>query len=97
MNNGQMDCGIENPTQHLPWWLRKPRKNLSQVGRHRDLNPGPPECESRALPRSHLARLNRFLRKSVQLKKNIYYGQGAKGDWDFRISDLVKNPDGTDI
>ena len=21
----------------------------------------------------------------------------AKGDWDFRISDLVKNPDGTDI
>ena len=24
-------------------------------------------------------------------------GGGAKGDWDFRISDLVKNPDGTDI
>ena len=22
---------------------------------------------------------------------------GAKGDWDFRISDLVKNPDRTDI
>ena len=22
---------------------------------------------------------------------------GEKGDWDFRISDLVKNPDGTDI
>ena len=22
---------------------------------------------------------------------------GAKGDWDSRISDLVKNPDGTDI
>ena len=22
---------------------------------------------------------------------------GAKGDWDFRISDQVKNPDGTDI
>ena len=22
---------------------------------------------------------------------------GAMGDWDFRISDLVKNPDGTDI
>ena len=45
MNDGQMDRGNENPTQHLP-----------QVGRHRDLNPGPPECESRALPRSHLAR-----------------------------------------
>ena len=23
--------------------------------------------------------------------------EGVKGDWDFRISDLVKNPDGTDI
>ena len=23
--------------------------------------------------------------------------RGAMGDWDFRISDLVKNPDGTDI
>ena len=34
----------------------KPRKNLSQVGRYRDSNPGPPECESRALPRSHLVR-----------------------------------------
>ena len=22
---------------------------------------------------------------------------GAKGDWDFRIYDLIKNPDGTDI
>ena len=24
-------------------------------------------------------------------------GGGAKGDWNFRISDLVKNPDETDI
>ena len=24
-------------------------------------------------------------------------GTGAKGDWDFRISDLVRNLDGTDI
>ena len=23
--------------------------------------------------------------------------EGAKGDWDFRMSDLVNNPDGTDI
>ena len=22
---------------------------------------------------------------------------GAKDDWDFRISDMVRNPDGTDI
>ena len=27
----------------------------------------------------------------------FYCVLGAKGDWDFRISDLVKNPDGTDI
>ena len=61
MNNGQMDRGNENPTQHLPWWLRKTtKKNLSQVGRLRDLNPGPPECESRALPRSHLARYDQY-------------------------------------
>ena len=31
MNNGQMDRGNENPTQHLPWWLRKTTKNPSQV------------------------------------------------------------------
>ena len=27
MNNGPMDRGNENPTQHLPWWLRKTTKN----------------------------------------------------------------------
>ena len=26
MNNGQMDRDNENPTQHLPWWLRKTTK-----------------------------------------------------------------------
>ena len=35
---------------------KKPRKNPSQVDRDWDLNLGPSECESRALPRSHLAR-----------------------------------------
>ena len=29
--------------------------------------------------------------------KHCYYIEGAKGDWDFQISDLVKNTDGTDI
>ena len=28
---------------------------------------------------------------------NTKFNKGAKGDRDFRISDLVKNPDGTDI
>ena len=37
MNNGQIDHGNENPTQHLPWWLRITIKNLSQFGRHQDL------------------------------------------------------------
>ena len=32
-------------------------KHLSQVGRHQDLNPGPPKFESRALPWSHFAQL----------------------------------------
>ena len=37
--------------------------------------------------------------KKFSLKKIIFYifMVWAKGDWDFRISDLVKNPDGTDI
>ena len=26
MHNGQMDRGNENPTQYLPWWLRKTTK-----------------------------------------------------------------------
>ena len=29
MNNGQMDRGNENSTQHLPWWLRKTTKKTS--------------------------------------------------------------------
>ena len=32
-----------------------------------------------------------------QVINYIMYIKGAKSDWDFRISDLVKNPDGTDI
>ena len=36
MNNGQMDRGNENPTQHLPWWLRettkKPQSGWSAPG-----------------------------------------------------------------
>ena len=34
--------------------------------------------------------------KSVEFPFQSIY-MGAKGDWDFRIPDLVKNPDGTDI
>ena len=35
--------------------IEETTKNLNQVGRPRDLNPGSPECESHALARSHLA------------------------------------------
>ena len=47
--------------------IEETTKNLNQVGWPRDLNPGPPECESRALPRSHLAQLILLL-----------YSQGTK-------------------
>ena len=40
--------------------IEETTKNLKQVGRSLDLNPEPPECESRALPRGHLARLPNF-------------------------------------
>ena len=33
MNNGQMDSGNENPTDHLLDDWEKPRKDLSEVGR----------------------------------------------------------------
>ena len=36
--------------------IEETTKSLNQVDRPLDLNPGHPECESRALPRSHLAR-----------------------------------------
>ena len=32
-----------------------------------------------------------------QYFNSLYIIGGANGDWDFRISDLVKNPGGTDI
>ena len=47
--------------------LGKPRKNPSQVGRHRDSNPGPTECESRALPRSHLVRYQQYYMPSQHM------------------------------
>ena len=76
MNNGEMDRGNENLTQYLPWWLRETtKKNPSQVGRHRDLNPGPPECESRALPRSQLARLEKICNEEENM--NITFNKYA--------------------
>ena len=39
-------------------------------------------------------RETQFMDIIKQLKK---YQGGVKDDWDFRISDLVKNPDRTDI
>ena len=41
-----------------------------------------------------------FAVKDLPLGQNTYddtHTNEVKGDWDFRISDLVKNPDGTDI
>ena len=44
----------------------------------------------------HKAELH-SLYSSPNIIRNLIYRRGAKGDWDFQISDLVKNPDGTDI
>ena len=42
-----------------------------------------------------------LVRSNINLRRNrfrnLYDVIGAKVDWGFRISDLVKNPDGTDI
>ena len=46
----------------------KPRKNPSQVGRYRDLNQGPSDCESHALPGSHLG-----LYYAVYLPFSVYF------------------------
>ena len=40
MNNGQMDRGNENPTQHLPWWLRKNTKKPQSGWPAPGLEPG---------------------------------------------------------
>ena len=34
---------------------------------------------------------------SMGFTVNIFFGHGSKVDWDFLITDLVKNPDATDI
>ena len=56
--DGQWYLGMDGGLSFLDICLsveEKPRKNLNLIGRPRDLNPGPPECEFRALPWSHLA------------------------------------------
>ena len=40
MNNGQMDRGNENPTQYLPWWLRKTTKKPQSDWHHGRVSPG---------------------------------------------------------
>ena len=54
--------------------IEETTKNLNQVGRPRDLNPGSPECEYRALPRSHLARCKLIIldfRGNISVFSNI--------------------------
>ena len=60
MNNGHMDRGNENPTQHLPWWLKKNLIKPSQIVRNRDLNLGPLEYEPSVLLLCHLAQFINF-------------------------------------
>ena len=56
MNNGQMDRGNENPTQNLPWWLRKttkkPRLGWSAPGFEPGTSRMRVSCVTTELPRS---------------------------------------------
>ena len=54
-----------------------------------------PRAEFRKL-RNVINYLGEFLYDTIYIYIYIYTYVGAKGDWDFRISDLVKNLDGTD-
>ena len=38
-----------------------------------------------------------FGQNTLMMMMMMMIHKGAKDDWDFRISDLVKNPDGTDV
>ena len=65
-----MDRGNENPTQHLPWWLRKTTKKPQSDWSAPGFELGTPECESRASPRSHLASV---IINIVHLLANVFY------------------------
>ena len=62
-----MSCDVGKATEGLEneLWLgevmERLESELNQVVRPQDLNLGPPECESRVLPRSHLTRSIFFL------------------------------------
>ena len=50
------------------------------------------------LPLGRIAALvPEFAVKDLPLGRTLMIFTGAKDDWDFRIADLVKNPDGIDI
>ena len=51
MNNGQMDRGNENPTQHLPWCLRKTTKKSQSGWSAPGFEPGT-SCVTTVPPRS---------------------------------------------
>ena len=70
----------------------KPQKNLTQeTCLDRGSNPGPLRDKRACYHLLHSG--------GLYLKINIFIRQfvGTKGDWDFWISDLVKNANGTDI
>ena len=52
MNDGQMDRGNENPTQHLLWWLRKTTKKPQSGWSAPGFEPGTPNA---SLVRYHRA------------------------------------------
>ena len=70
INNGQMDRGNEKANPEFALMIEENHEKTCQDGRHRDLIPGLPECESRALPRSHIARC--FLYWKNYMQENFF-------------------------
>ena len=85
MNNGQMDPGNENPTQHLPCCLRKTTKKPQSGWSAPGFEPGTSRmrvsCVTTAPPRSvknycfnnetHFIYINKFSKKSIIMFHHI--------------------------
>ena len=79
------------PSICLDDWGKPRKKKTSHVGRHRDSNQGPPECESRALLRSHLARYLIYCNEVNFHKKNscAISVVGVKSAWNSTLETFI--------
>ena len=93
-----MGCGKQReataPIQSLvklqPWFLSLRWKNCVQQ------NCSPSSCASIEIPALGQNTLMVMMTAMMVVVMMMNTRVGAKGDWDFRTSDQLKNPDGTD-